>query len=88
MATETRLQGKRVPRGTVRFSLQDDGKTLDVHVDRKGFRRLLQTLERLAETGVEQRFDKSGRGRPKAVDGSEATNAAVSELVFHIENDR
>lgn len=83
MATQTKSETKRIPRGRVQFEIGDDGSTLAVHVDRKGFRRLVETLERLAESGREQRFEKSGRSR-----GSGGGAKAVTGLVFHIEDDR
>lgn len=85
MATQTKSETKRIPRGRVQFEIEGDGRTLAVHVDRKGFRRLVETLERLAETGREQRFEKSGRSRGS---GSGDSAAGVTGLVFHIEGDR
>ncbi len=82
MATETGIRGKTVPRGKARFEMAREGETLSVHLDRKGFRRLLDTLERLAETGEPQTFEKSGRA------GSGEGRAPLEKLVFHIEGDR
>jgi|GEM_PF-4978772 len=87
MATQTRPERKKIPRGRAQFEIQGDGKTLAVHVDRKGFRRLVETLERLAETGRQQRFERSGRARPGAGDRSGDDGKAVTGLVFHIEDD-
>lgn len=86
MATETPLAKKSTPRerGKVRFDIDEDGKMLAVHLDRRGFRRLLETLERLAATGSAQRLEKSGRARRSSAKG----NGALSELVFHINEDR
>jgi len=87
MGTVTRPETKRMPLGKVRFDRQEDGRTLAVHVDRKGFRRLLQTLERLAETGGEQRFKKSGRARTGTSGNVEQVFGDITELVFHLEDD-
>ncbi|MEM7045084.1 MAG: hypothetical protein AAF543_19925 [Pseudomonadota bacterium] len=73
-------------KGKARFELGRGGKTLSVHVDRQGFRRLVQTLERLAETGERQTFEKSGR-RPSGVGNrSEHGEKAPDKLVFHIDD--
>ena len=49
--------------GRAQFVTQGEKKTLEVHLDRQGFRRLLETLEQLAQTGDKQTFKKSGRKR-------------------------
>ena len=47
--------------GRAQFVLENEDETLVVRLDRQGFRRLLQTLERLAASGEPQDFGKSGR---------------------------
>ena len=84
MTDKTKVPGAK---GKARFELGRGGKTLAVHVDRQGFRRLVETLERLAETGERQMFEKSGRRSSgaktsRSVDG----NAAPDKLVFHIDD--
>lgn len=73
---------KKGPRGKVRLEVEGGGKTLSVQLDRPGFRRLIQTLEQLAETGEPQTFERSGRGSAKS--GSGQPNVHPSKLVFHI----
>ena len=70
---------RNTPKGKARFEIEGSGKALAVHLDRQGFRRLLETLERLAATGERQTFERSGRGRPGA------SNNAMRKLVFHID---
>ncbi|MDH3661019.1 MAG: hypothetical protein OEU92_13510 [Alphaproteobacteria bacterium] len=67
---------RRAPKGKARFEVADDGKAIAVHLDRQGFRRLLETLERLAATGERQAFEKSGRG---------GHGGMMEKLVFHID---
>ncbi len=85
-AAEKHVTGKPA-RGRVQFEIQESGKTLAVHLDRPGFRRLLETLERLAETGKSQRLEKSGRSRPGGKNGGAEKEEAVKELMFHIDSD-
>jgi len=84
MTAEMTPRNKKTSRGKVSFELQNDGKSVAVHVDRQGFRRLLETLEQLAATGERQTFDKSGRNRRKPEQGA---GSDVAKLVFHIEAD-
>lgn len=88
MATEIKPGRKRTPRGNVRFEMQRNGKTVAVHVDRTGFRRLLETLERLAETGERQTFGKSGRNPANSASRKVDDDAAIARLVFHIDDAR
>ena len=71
-------------KGKARLEIDADGKGLAVHVDRQGFRRLLQTLERLAATGEPQTFEKSGRGRRRANSGTGEQAELMEKIVFHI----
>jgi hypothetical protein len=81
MATKAKAETGKSTRGKVVFEAQSNGKTLAVHMDKPGFRRLLESLERLAETGEPQRFEKSGRARPGV------KNGAISHLLFQIDGD-
>ena len=85
MATGGKLK-RKTPRGNARFEIEDDGKTLSVHVDRQGFRRLLETLERLAETGEVQTFEKSGRGHTRSVRGTGEQGHDLQKLMFRIDD--
>ena len=67
---------RKAPKGKARFEIADDGKALHLRLDRQGFRRLLETLERLAATGERQTFEKSGRGGHRGM---------MEELVFDID---
>lgn len=86
MATGTTAAGK-APLGRVWFEIQGDDQALAVHVDRQGFRRLLQTLEQLAETSQLQTFERSGRGRRKAVQAATAEPPSIDKLIFCLEED-
>lgn len=77
---------KKAPRGKARLEIEGGGKTLSVQLDRAGFRRLLQTLQQLAETGEAQTFEKSGRGPAKSGDGSGQETIHPQELIFHIDD--
>lgn len=83
MATVTSSERKKLPRGRVQFQIEGDGASLAVHLDRKGFRRLLDTLERLAETEEIQTFDKSGRRMTG--NGADQAENDITRLIFHIE---
>ncbi|MEL6962167.1 MAG: hypothetical protein AAFO01_05380 [Pseudomonadota bacterium] len=87
MASAVKSETRKSERGRVQFDSQDNGKTVTVHLDRLGFRRLLETLQRLAETGEHQSFDKSGRARAATKNGAAERGATVSKLVFHIESE-
>lgn len=65
--------------------MESGGKTLSVQLDRAGFRRLIQTLEQLAETGEPQTFEKSGRGPARSGTGEKTTHP--QKLVFRIDSD-
>ncbi len=86
MATAKELE-KSAPRGKARLEMEGDGKTLSVQLDRAGFRRLIQTLERLAETGEAQSFEKSGRGPGKSGNGAGKHNTHPRELIFRIRDE-
>ncbi len=58
-----RTAPRKGARGRAQFVIQAESETLEVHLDRQGFRRLLETLEQLAQTGDQQTFKKSGRQR-------------------------
>jgi hypothetical protein len=90
MNDETTPRNNRTPRGRVSFDVQRNGKEVTVHLDRQGFRRLLETLEKLAETGERQTFDKSGRNRRKSVsaESSNEDRTEISKLIFHIDAER
>lgn len=79
-------QDKKTPRGKARFELESNGKSLAVHLDRQGFRRLLETLERLAETGEAQTFEKSGRGHAKSASGTDEQRFDLQKLMFRIDD--
>lgn len=87
----SRAWQKKTPRGKARFEIEGDGKALSVHLDRPGFRRLLETLERLAETGEAQGFEKSGRAPARSgkatksgpADGMDGSD--LHKLVFHLD---
>ncbi|MEZ5932928.1 MAG: hypothetical protein R3F54_13420 [Alphaproteobacteria bacterium] len=83
--TDDVSETRKIPRGRVQFDMQDNGRALDVRLDRAGFRRLLETLERLAETGERQAFEKSGRARPGSRNGAANRESAVVSLIFHID---
>lgn len=87
MAAGDKPETKKPPRGRVQFEMQESGRSLAVHLDRAGFRRLLETLERLAETGEEQDFEKSGRARPGSRNGAADKRSSVARLVFHIDSE-
>lgn len=88
MAAAEKHATRKSARGRVRFETKADGATLAVHLDRLGFRRLLETLQCLAETGEPQRLEKSGRLRPGVKNGAARQDEAVTELIFHIDGDR
>ncbi|MGI9421376.1 MAG: hypothetical protein ACR2RA_26400 [Geminicoccaceae bacterium] len=71
-------------KGKARLEIDADGKGLAVHVDRQGFRRLLQTLERLAATEEPQTFEKSGRSRRRANSETGEQAELMERIVFHI----
>ncbi|MEM8948075.1 MAG: hypothetical protein AAGA21_20580 [Pseudomonadota bacterium] len=83
MATAEKLD-KKISRGKARLEIEGDGKTLSVQLDRVGFRRLIQTLEQLAETGEPQTFEKSGRGPARSGRSDKITHP--QRLVFRISN--
>lgn len=85
-AIEEPQRRKKVPRGKARLELQPNGQDLAVQLDRPGFRRLLQTLERLAETGEDQTFEKSGRNRLRSKKADGAAGSDLRKLIFRIEN--
>lgn len=70
-------------RGRVDFELQTDEDALTVHLDRQGFRRLLQTLEQLAETGGQQVFERSGHRRGRR-NSKAAGSTPPTKLVFQV----
>ena len=86
MATVKEIE-KKAPRGKARLELESDGKTLSVQLDRAGFRRLIQTLEQLAETGEPQTFEKSGRGPGRSGSGADQQDNHPKKLVFRINDD-
>ena len=79
---------KKIPRGEVDFGLQGDKETVAIQLDRQGFRRLLETLERLAATGNSQTFEWSGKSRRDPKPGSSEKEGKITRLVFHIETER
>lgn len=85
--TEEPNRKKRPPRGKARLELMQGGLALAVQLDRPGFRRLLQTLERLAETGEEQTFQKSGRNRSRSKQDAGTTGDDLQKLIFRIDDD-
>lgn len=76
----------RASKGKARLELAKGGKTISVHVDRQGFRRLLETLEKLAATGERQTFEKSGRHRRNTKDRTTEGGNLLDKLVFHIDD--
>ena len=48
--------------GRLALELDGRGEALTLHLDRRGFRRLLKALETLAEGGLAQDVRTSGRG--------------------------
>ncbi len=79
--TSKKATPKKGALGQAQFLLNDG--TLEVHLDRHGFRRLLQTLELLAEHGEKQDFEKSGR-QSKGRSGTASQGPALTKLTFHI----
>lgn len=82
------MSKKAVPsakaKGRAQFLVHSKMETVEVQLDRQGFRRLLQSLEQLAETGERQVFDRSGRRRRD--NGSMASDDfSVKQLTFSIE---
>lgn len=84
MAANRTTSNKR-PLGRAQFVVQADHETLAVHLDRQGFRRLLQTLEQLAETGDRQDFEQSGRQQQGLGDAA-PQDVSVGKLTFHIDD--
>lgn len=72
--------------GRAEFIVSADEETLDVVLDRQGFRRLVQTLEQLAERGERQDFGISGR-QGKGRNGAASRKSLVlTKLTFHIDD--
>ena len=71
-------------KGRVQFLVNSGVETVDILLDRRGFRRLLQSLEQLAETGERQVFDRSGR-RLRDDKVSASDDVSVRQLIFSIE---
>lgn len=72
--------------GRAQFDMKSDEQTLTVQLDRQGFRRLLQTLEKLAESGQPQDFGRSGRKRRrKARSGDAAKEVSIDKLRFFLD---
>ncbi len=80
----TKAQASRSSKGRAQLSLQVDRATLEVQLDRDGFRRLLQTLQQLAETGDPQLFERSGRRR-MTKGAADSDVVAVKTLIFSID---
>ena len=83
MTSRETASGKEA-RGRVRFEMQANEQALAVHLDRQGFRRLLQTLEQLAQTGGQQIFERSGRQR-RGRNGKAPKTPPLTKLVFEID---
>lgn len=81
----TRTVSRKPLPGRVSFEASPEGESVAVYVDRPGFRRLLRTLERLAEGGEKQRFERSGRRRRKGRNGSGGAGQPIAALVFHLD---
>ncbi len=69
--------------GRASFEIEVDQRALTINLDRAGFRRLLQTLERLAETGETQAFERSGRRQRRRGRGGDSLT--VEKLVLTIQ---
>ena len=76
----------KVSKGRARFELGRGGKTINVQLDRQGFRRLVETLEKLAATGERQTFEKSGRRRQSGKGQTSDKGSLLDKLVFHIDD--
>lgn len=74
---------KKADPGRAEFLVQEDG-VLAIHLDRLGFRRLLKTLERLAENGEFQEFESSGP-QTKSRNGRTRQRRSVTSLAFHLD---
>lgn len=83
--TPRRTASRKSTLGRAEFVIRAEEETLDVVLDRQGFRRLVQTLERLAEQGEKQEFEKSGR-QGKDRNGTASKNLSLTKLLFHIED--
>ena len=75
-------RSRQEPAGRANFEIELDQRTLAIHLDRAGFRRLLQTLERLAETGETQAFERSGRRWGRRARGGDGPT--IEKLVLNI----
>lgn len=78
-----RTAAQKVGKGQAEFLLQAENETLQVHLDRQGFRRLLETLEQLAQSGDAQIFQKSGRQQKKR-NRQKPEGGAITKLLFSI----
>lgn len=75
---------QKTGKGQAAFVVHAENETLQVHLDRQGFRRLLETLEQLAQSGDDQAFEKSGRQQKKKKNRQEPEGVAITKLLFSI----
>ncbi len=71
-------------KGRARLLWQSGEESLEIHLDRQGFRRLLHILEQLAETGDRQIFEKSGRQNSRKNKGNSA-GLPINQVAFSID---
>jgi hypothetical protein len=76
---------RKIALGRAEFVVRPEDETLAVELDRKGFRRLLLTLEELAKSGHRQEFERSGR-QHAAPKGNGTPRPAIVRLRFSIDD--
>ncbi len=74
---------KKPAAGKAQLVVDAEEEALEVSLDRHGFHRLLQTLEKLAQTGDDQVFEKSGRQARKGKTKQSET-IVIGKLVFRM----
>ncbi|MGH1479605.1 MAG: hypothetical protein ACRBM6_12965 [Geminicoccales bacterium] len=82
MASRT-ATSKKPAAGKAQFVVDAEEEALEISLDRHGFHRLLQTLEKLAQTGDDQVFEKSGRQARKGKTKQSET-MTIGKLVFRM----
>jgi len=70
--------------GRAQIIMQENDKAVEIRLDRKGFRRLLLTLETLAEEGGKQDFERSGRQNSDQ-NGSGSKEFSPAKLTFRLD---
>ena len=79
-----KARSRKRPLGRAQFIVQDEDQTLEVRLDRQGFRRLLLTLETLAQDGGKQDFERSGR-QSSSRNGSASKEFSPTKITFHLD---